>query len=212
MNEVRWSASDVSQSCLAATVERAAEAVLVLDATGSVLYANPAAREVTGYAPEELAGRLPPFLLNRADAEPFHQGLWLKFSQGEPWAGRITCARKDGSPFEADVALDPVRDAAGHVTRFVALIRDESRAANLEAQFRQAQKLETMGRLTAGIVHDFNNQLTVVQGYCDLVLRDLAADNPLRQGIQRISDAGRRAAALTQRLLSFSRRAPSRRT
>ena len=83
---------------------------------------------------------------------------------------------------------------------------DVTDVVNLEAQFRHAQKLESIGQLAAGVAHDFNNILTVIQGYADLLLlksgNDAASAGPLKQ----ISDASRRASALTRQLLTFSRK------
>jgi len=77
---------------------------------------------------------------------------------------------------------------------------------NLEAQFRHAQKLESVGQLAAGVAHDFNNILTVIQGYADTLLARGPADGPSLKGLKEISDATHRAAALTRQLLMFSRK------
>lgn len=72
-------------------------------------------------------------------------------------------------------------------------------------QLRQAQKLESVGRLAGGIAHDFNNMLTAINGYSELTLRRLAPDDPLRRNVEEIKKAGERSAALTHQLLAFSR-------
>ncbi len=75
-----------------------------------------------------------------------------------------------------------------------------------EEQLRQSQKLESVGRLAGGIAHDFNNMLTAINGYSDLILRRLPADDPLRRNVEEIKKAGVRSAELTHQLLAFSRR------
>lgn len=75
-----------------------------------------------------------------------------------------------------------------------------------EEKLRQAQKLESIGRLAGGIAHDFNNMLTAINGYSDLLLRRLPAHDPHRDFIMEIREAGERSAALTHQLLAFSRR------
>jgi len=75
-----------------------------------------------------------------------------------------------------------------------------------EEQLRQSQKLESVGRLAGGIAHDFNNMLTAINGYSDLILRELGDDDSLRKKVLEIKKAGERSAALTHQLLAFSRR------
>lgn len=77
---------------------------------------------------------------------------------------------------------------------------------SLEAQFRQAQKMESVGQLAAGVAHDFNNILTVIQGYSDYLLARCDGDEAITTPLKQVSDASRRAAALTRQLLMFSRK------
>jgi hypothetical protein len=84
--------------------------------------------------------------------------------------------------------------------------RSDEERASLEEQLRQAQKLESIGRLAGGIAHDFNNLLTVIKGYSVLLLGQLRAGDPLRETLEEIDKAGARAAELTQQLLAFSRK------
>ena len=83
---------------------------------------------------------------------------------------------------------------------------DVTDVLNLEAQFRHAQRLESVGQLAAGIAHDFNNLLTVIQGYSDFLLPQFTADKTAQRALKQISEAAKRAAALTRQLLLFSRK------
>ena len=84
---------------------------------------------------------------------------------------------------------------------------DVTERVALEEQFRHAQKMEAVGQLAGGVAHDFNNILTAVLGYADLLLARMPKGDPNRQGIEEIRKGGERAASLTRQLLAFSRRA-----
>ena len=131
--------------------------------------------------------------------------MWTTITQGKVWVGRLTNKKKDGSLFEEDATISPIRDAAGEITGFVSVTRDVTERIQLEHQFRQAQKLESVGRLAGGVAHDFNNLLTVINGYSEFLLKRLKTPDPLRSYAQEIRTAGERAASLTKQLLAFSR-------
>jgi len=99
-----------------------------------------------------------------------------------------------------------VYDETGAPIRAAGAALDVTEQRSLENQLRQAQKMEAVGQLAGGVAHDFNNLLTAILGYAEFVLDDLPADDPNRKGIEQISQAGRRAAQLTQQLLAFSRK------
>jgi PAS domain S-box-containing protein len=105
------------------------------------------------------------------------------------------------------------RDGEGRALRMIGTHMDiteqklaEAEKARLQEQLLQAHKLESIGRLAGGIAHDFNNLLTVINGYSDLVLKELAQDDPHREIISEVRTVGRRAASLTRQLLAFSRK------
>jgi PAS domain S-box-containing protein len=118
--------------------------------------------------------------------------------------------RLDGTEFDAEAAGVPFT-YAGKPAALV-MVRDISNRKRAEAalreseeRLRQAQKMEAIGRLAGGIAHDFNNQLTVVTGYCDILLREMRPDDPLRAHVEEILRAAGRSETLTSRLLTFSR-------
>jgi signal transduction histidine kinase len=95
-----------------------------------------------------------------------------------------------------------LREAQTRVARKAA----EEALRQSEQQLRQAQKIEAVGRLAAGVAHDFNNILTAITGHSELLLRQLGADDPRRKNAEQIEKAAYRAAALTRQLLTFSRK------
>jgi two-component system cell cycle sensor histidine kinase/response regulator CckA len=94
----------------------------------------------------------------------------------------------------------------GEPMRGIGISQDVTARHMLEAQYQQAQKMEAVGRLAGGVAHDFNNLLTVILGFCELLLADLATDDPRKADIAEIQKAGGRAAGLTRQLLAFSRK------
>ena len=119
--------------------------------------------------------------------------------------------RLDGTAFDVEVVAVPLtfegRDGA------IVFFRDttarklaEQERARLEEQFRQAQKMESVGRLAGGVAHDFNNLLMIINGYAEFLLKALKPGDPLRSHAEHIQKAGQRAASLTQQLLAFSRK------
>jgi PAS domain S-box-containing protein len=110
-------------------------------------------------------------------------------------------------PLTGEVSVTPVFDALGRCTHLVGAIRDITERRQLEAQLRQAQKMENVGQLAGGIAHDFNNLLTVINGMAELALDEVdEGDQQLRSDLSEIRRAGERAAALTRQLLAFSRK------
>jgi two-component system, cell cycle sensor histidine kinase and response regulator CckA len=102
--------------------------------------------------------------------------------------------------------VEPLRDSEGRVNGAICMSLDVTDRKKLEEQFRQAQKMEAVGRLAGGIAHDFNNLLMVIQGYADLLAERIPAGDSLRRNAEQIQVAAQRAASLTQQLLAFSRK------
>jgi two-component system cell cycle sensor histidine kinase/response regulator CckA len=198
--------AEIESQRLTTAIEQADEMVLVTDARGSIEYVNPAFEKVTGYCRAEALGRNPRFLKSGVQSEEFYRALWATVGSGKTWRGRLVNKKKDGTLYSQDSAISPVRDAAGTVTSYVAVTRDVTAALALEAQFLQAQKMEAVGRLAGGVAHDFNNVLSVILSYAEMIIGDLKPDEPLRADIEEIRRAGLRAADLTRQLLAFSRR------
>jgi PAS domain S-box-containing protein len=198
--------ADVDRRRLTTAIEQADEMIVITDAHGLITYVNPAFERATGYSREEALGLNPRVLKSGAQGDDFYRALWATLASGKTWRGRLINKKKDGTRYTQDTSISPVRDEDGEIVSYVAAARDVTAALALEAQFLQAQKMEAVGRLAGGVAHDFNNVLSVILSYADLISADLKPDEPLRADIQEIRTAGLRAADLTRQLLAFSRR------
>jgi len=112
---------------------------------------------------------------------------------------------RDGRRVFADLHLYLIRDKKGATRYIIGISVDITDRKSLEGQLRQAQRMETIGRLAGGVAHDFNNLLMVIKGYCDLLLESEKTGEGLQQ-LEHISKAADQAASLTRQLLAFSRK------
>ena len=190
---------------LSAAVEHAVDAVLILDGEMRVTYANPAFEKQTGCQREATTARkLDDLWVRIADDLPL-ETIWPSVRNGCPWTGRAECRRRDGGSFPVEVTLSSVRDASGQFVEFVVVQHDVSNETALEDQLRQAQKMEAIGMLAGGVAHDFNNMLSVIQGYGSMA-RANAADTDAQKWLDEVLRASERAMGLVGQLLAFSRR------
>ena len=182
-------------------------AYMLLDADFRVIEWNPTAEKVFGYSKEEVLGMGPPFekIVPRA-FWPQAEGILERFRTGDMAAHSTNDnLTKDGRTLTCEWINTPlVKD--GQFEGVMCLAQDVSERRRLEAQFRQAQKMEAVGRLAGGVAHDFNNLMTVVTGYSEFALKSVPDDSALRRDIEEIKKAGQRAAVLTRQLLAFSRK------
>ena len=197
-----------SEARLKAIIDAALDAVITMDGDGVVLSWSPQAERVFGWpASEAVGGKLSTTIIPPRFREAHERGLahFLGTGEGPVLNQRIeiTGLRRDGREIPVELTITPVR--LGGAWLFSAFLRDISERKLLEAQLRQAQKMEAVGRLAGGIAHDFNNLLTAIIGYTDLALADLREGDPMRQDMEEILRAAHRAAGLTRQLLAFSR-------
>ena len=176
----------------------------MISTTGVVQYVNPAFSRITGYEQAEVVGKNVG-ILGRVDAK-IYASFMTTVMGGNTWSGRLPGKRKDGTAYEIEVVMSPVRDASGQIINYAALSRDVTEEIRLESQLRQAQKLEAIGTLAGGIAHDFNNMLAIIMGNTELVLDDLEHMEGPRRNLEHILKAAQRGRDLVKQILMFSRK------
>ena len=198
--------AEESHTRLAMAVEQAAETIVITDTEGTILYVNPALEKTTGYTRAEALGQNPRlFKSGKQDAE-FYRRMWETLEHGETWSGHFINKRKDGTLYEEEATLSPVRDATGKVINYVAVKRDVTREVELEGQMRQVQKMEAIGKLAGGVAHDFNNILAIISMQASLLKSGGGLSAAQLNFADEIGTTVDRAAALTRQLLLFSHR------
>jgi two-component system cell cycle sensor histidine kinase/response regulator CckA len=180
--------------------------IMLADLEGIITYVNPAFLEMWKIEDEaKVVNTLCSAFLGDITNEDI---IMILMEQGG-WQGEITSRRSDGSSFDLSVSASIIRDETSHPVGIMAFFIDVTERHRLETQFRQAQKMEALGQLAGGIVHDFNNLLTAISGYAQLELMDLPQDSPAYQDFLQIKTATDRGKDLTQELRIFTRQASS---
>jgi PAS domain S-box-containing protein len=203
---------DVQKAYLEQLVECTPEAISVLNTQHGIMRINGEFTRLFGYCPDEALGRNISSLIVPPDRIDETRLIEETLVRGQRVAIETTRQRKDGTLVDVFMSGAPVV-VNGVQVAFYALYRDisvqkraeEDRRA-LEDQFRQAQKMEAVGRLAGGVAHDFNNLLMVISGYSEVLLENTGKENLLYPKIEAIQKAADRAGSLTRQLLAFSRK------
>ena len=189
---------------LRAILDASPVAITMLDLQGRVRSWNQGAERIFGWSQSEAFGQPLPFV--PADKTQEFESLKARTLAGESLTGlELRRQRKDGSPVDVLLSTAPLFAADGAITGLVAALLDITEQKQLQAQLRQSQKMEAVGRLAGGIAHDFNNLLGVIKGYTEIARGSLPAADPLHRPLGEVERAADRAAALTRQLLAFSR-------
>ncbi len=187
-------------------VQHAAYGIYRSDGQGRFLNVNPALVKMLGYNSEEEVLALD---INRdvfLDAEQRLQLVNSLQSADRVEGIEAKWRRKDEKVITVRLSGRVVRDAAEKIRGVEMIAEDVTDRRALEDQLQHSQKMEAVGRLAGGVAHDFNNILTVIKGYSDLLIHSLPDGDPLRNEVDEIRKAADRAATLTRQLLAFSRR------
>ncbi|MBK5226855.1 MAG: response regulator, partial [Thermoleophilia bacterium] len=186
--------------------EESKDGIMIIKSGGKIEDINPAGVEMLGYSSREELQALDSdyeLYMNPEDRDVYVKTLK---QQGFVKNYELDLKRRDSEPLVVSMTASVVRDENGKIISFRGIMRDLTAHHQLEQQLMQAQKMESIGRLTGGIAHDFNNFLTAIQGYIDLAAMDLPEGSPASEDLIEARASGNRAASLTRQLLLFSRR------
>ncbi|MCA1905667.1 MAG: PAS domain S-box protein [Desulfarculus sp.] len=193
---------------LKAILEASADPVVVYDQTGNVTYINPAFTRVFGWELQEVMGRRIPFVppdQQEQTAETIRQ----LYQTGGPVSLQTKRLTKRGESLDIVISAAGIPGPDGNIAGMVVNLTDVTHTNRLEAQLRQAQKMEAIGTLAGGIAHDFNNILGAIMGYAELALQTAQEGGDNRQELAQVLQATERARNLVKQILTFSRKAES---
>ena len=174
---------------------------------GRTVLANPAFQKMLGYTGEELSEMHFRDFTHPDDCAG-DTLLYGQLMQGERQNYQLVkrYIRKDGQEVWVRLSVSLAREMEGRTHFAIKMVEDITKQRHLEAQFIEAQKMEVIGQLSAGVAHDFNNILAVIMGYSDLMLEQHSLDRDSKGKLETIRTAAERAAGLTRQLLIFSRK------
>ena len=186
--------------------ENAADMIAVVDVNGQRLYNSPSYEKLLGYSREELRQTSAFEQIHVDDRKTVIDAATDARRTGMGRTVEYRIRHKDGRWLNVESTASVVRNQDGEVEKLVIVNRDISERRQLEEQLHRSQKLEAIGRLSGGVAHDFNNLLGLIIGYSEALQQRIPPEDPYREAVDEIQNAGKRAAALTQQLLAFSRK------
>src|SRR6185503_14776581 len=203
-----------------AALESAANAMLITNHQGVIIWVNPAFTQTTGYAQEEVLGKTARLLKSGKQGPEFYRDMWHTILSGKVWRDTIVNRRKDGSLHQEDMTITPILNNEGEISHFIAIKQDitelelaladvQEKNAQLAAttqQLWQASKLATMGELAASIAHELNNPLATIALRTEALVGQLWHDEEKRHALEVVLKEVDRMATLVNNLLLFSRR------
>lgn len=196
---------------LHALIQSSPSAIVALDLQGRVTLWNPAAEEIFGFTEEEVLGAANPIVPDN-EIGFFRKHLELQ-QQGSTYKMELKRRTKSGELIDVSLSTAPLSDADGSVIGFIGVFEDvtehkraEAERTRLEEEYRQAQRVEAVGRLAGGVAHDLNNLLTPILLHAEMLVNDFEEGLDSTQSAREILAAGNRAKDLVRQLLAFSRK------
>jgi PAS domain S-box-containing protein len=176
----------------------------ITDVDGRIIYVNPAFERASGYTKEELIGKNPNVFGSGKHPKSFWDNMWKTIRSGNVWVGEVENRRRNGEPYLTYLLVSPVVDQAAKVVGYFGVHRDITEQRRLEQQLFQAQKMESIGTLAAGIAHEVGNPLTSISSLVQVVQRT-TQDDFTKEKLELIKHQVTRISKIIRDLVDFSR-------
>lgn len=181
---------------LSSAVEQSPVLIIITDPQGKISYVNRKFTECTGYAMEEVLGCKPSILKSGHTSPDAYKQLWQTISSGKEWRGEFLNRKKNGELYWESAVIRPIKNELGAISHFIAVKEDITQQKTLETQLRQAQKLEAIGQLAAGIAHEINTPAQYVGDNTTFLKESWAEIMPLLSSVQKVCRATEEGTAL----------------
>jgi PAS domain S-box-containing protein len=180
---------------LATAVEQTGDIIAITDTAGRIQYVNPAFEQATGYSSGETIGRNPRMLKSGSQSPEFYRSLWETISQGRRWTGRFINKRKNGSLYEEEASISPVRDAAGTIVNYVAVKRDITERSKMEQEVTMLAHAIRSIRECVSITDTNDSVLFVNEAFLETYgyQLDELVGKSLRRMVRRLDEASQNA-------------------
>ena len=191
-------------------LERAGDGIEITDPRAKFIYVNPAWERLTGYTRAEVAGCSPSMLRSGTEPDAFYEAIWQRIMSGEVYSGAFLGKRKDGTLFDQELTVWPVKNREGEIVHIVGLRRDVTEKARTEQALRISERMASVGTLAAGIAHEINNPLTYVLislRFAQAELKQEPTKGPpqVLEALERAVDGAERVSTIVKELRVFSR-------
>lgn len=145
-----------------AALDSVANGIVITDKKGSIIWANPAVGNLTGYSLEELKDQNPRLLRSGKHPDDFYKEMWETIARGDVWRGEVINQKKDGTHYTEEMSITPVKNRDKAIEYYIAIKADVTDRKRLEQELNQAQRLESIGQLAAGLAHEINTPIQFV--------------------------------------------------
>jgi len=194
--------------------ENITDVLWTADPNLNLTYVSSSVRKLLGESPEQhmrrtMAEKHPPVYLDKiyqALAEELEKENDPASDKDRSRLIEVEHYKADGSTIWVSMNISAIRDEYGNLVGLQGVTRDITEQKKLQDQLHQAQKMESVGRLAGGVAHDFNNMLTIINGYAEMMADVLPSSDPMYESVQEIQDAGKRSAVIVRKLLAFARK------
>lgn len=196
-----------SEKRIRTIIDTAPMAITSTDLNGIIISCNQATLDLHGYSHEsELIGKKALDFIAPEDKKKAEENILVTIDKGATKGIEYNVIGKENKIIPIKLSASVIKNENNEITGFLAMAQDISHSKQMESQLRQSEKMQAIGQLAGGVAHDFNNQLSGIVGYADLLSEELSNNPELSNYANNILLASKRAADLTTQLLAFARK------